>query len=54
MDRDWSVEVRFELNIIGRYDRNEKSEDTRSAKQVDPTHTPIHSKLGVRPASKSC
>jgi hypothetical protein len=40
--------------IIGRYDGKEEGEDTHSAKQVNPTHTPRHCEAGERPASKGC
>jgi hypothetical protein len=50
----WAKQFLLKEIVIGRYDRKKECEDTHSAEQVDPTHTPTHSKLGERPAGKSC
>jgi len=50
----WADQFLLKCIIIGRYKREEESEDTHSAKPVNPTHTPRHSGAGERPASKSC
>jgi hypothetical protein len=50
----WTDQFSLKSIIMGRYDGKEESEDTQSAKQVNPTHTPRHSEAGERPASKSC
>jgi hypothetical protein len=48
----WADQFLLKSLIIGRYDGKEESEDTHSAKQVNPTYTPRHCEAGDRPASK--